>query len=164
MRAPRGVWLAGLALLLPACTAPVRSFGALTTLPASGDGSRTFSLAPGERADADVAVRDALLAAGYRPSTDARYRIEVGFAVRAPRIDVLAVGEGHDMRPLAPVSRPPGLCRRQSYVLSIAFVDQASGRVAARGAAVTSRCGRAPGTGLLPALARAALSGGGAAS
>lgn len=115
-------------------------------------------MATGGTADADAAVRDAMLAAGYRSSADGRYRIEVGLAVRAPRIDVMAAaGDGPDMRALAPVTSPPGFCRRQSYVLSIAFVERASGRVAARGGAVTSRCRAASDEGVLPLLAKAAL-------
>jgi len=149
-RTSRGWWVAGLALLLPGCVAPVRSFGALSVTPAD----RTFAMAADGAADA--AVRDALLAAGYTSAPDGRYRVEVGLAVRAPRMDV-TTGAGQDMRPLAPTSNPPGLCRRQSYVLSIAFVERASGRVAARGGAVTSRCGKAADAGLLPLLAKAAL-------
>lgn len=106
----------------------------------------------------DAAVRDALLASGYRAAPDGHYRVEVGFAVRIPRLDVIAAGgSGQDMRPLAPVSSPPGLCRRRSYVLSIAFIDRASGRVAARGGAVTSHCTRSADPELLPRLAKAAL-------
>jgi hypothetical protein len=142
------------ALLIPACSPPVRPFGALP--PPQSD--RTFSMATGGTADADAAVRDAMLAAGYRSSADGRYRIEVGLAVRAPRMDVMAAaGDGPNMRVLAPVSSPPGFCRRQSYVLSIAFVERASGRVVARGGAVTSRCRNASDEGVLPSLAKAAL-------
>jgi hypothetical protein len=147
-------WLMGLALLIPACAAPIRPFGTLALSAQDGD-SRTFSMVTGTIGEADAAVRDALLAAGYRASTNARYRVEVGFAVRAPRIDVTVAADG---KPLAPVLQRPGLCRRQSYVLSIAFVDRASGRMAARGGALTSRCGKAPGPDLLPLLARTALS------
>jgi hypothetical protein len=143
--------MAGLALLLPGCAAPVRSFGTLST---ASPADRTFVMATDGAADA--AVRDALLAAGYTSAPDGRYRVEVGLAVRVPRMNVIA-GAGQDMRPLAPVSSPPGLCRRQSYVLSIAFVERASGRVAARGGAVTSRCGKPADAGLLPLLAKAAL-------
>jgi hypothetical protein len=146
--------MVGLALLLPGCAAPVQSFGALS-MPLD---DRTFSMTAGGTADADAAARDALLAAGYRSSADGRYRIEVGLAVRMPRVDVMAAsGDGQAMRPLAPVSSPPSLCRRQSYVLSIAFVERTSGRVAARGGAVTSHCGKTADAGLLPRLARAAL-------
>lgn len=148
----QGWWLAGLALLLPACTAPIRPFGTLATAPPE----RTFAMA-GDGA-AEAAVRDALLSSGYRSSPDGRYRVEVGLAVRKARMDVMAAaGEEEEMRPLAPVSNPPGLCRRQSYVLSIAFVDRTSGRVAARGGAVASRCGKAADATLLPLLAKAAL-------
>lgn len=151
---PRGWGLLGLALLLPACAAPVRPFGTLAT-PRT---ERTFAMATDGTADASAAVRDALVAAGYQPSPDARYRIEVGLAVRAPRMQVMAgTDDGKTLLPLAPVSSPPGLCRRQSYVLSIAFVEQASGRVAARGGAITSRCAGARDAGLLPLLAKAAL-------
>ena len=115
-------------------------------------------MAAGSAANADAAVRDALVAAGYQPAEGARYRVEVGLAVRAPRTQVMAAaGDGKAMQALAPVSSPPGLCRRQSYVLSIAFVEQASGRVAARGGAITSRCGKARDAELLPLLAKAAL-------
>lgn len=151
-RIARG-WLGmGLSLLLPACTTPVRSFGTLATVPAE----RTFSMA-GDGA-ADVAVRDALLASGYRSSPDGHYRVEVSMAVRMPKVDVMtAPGEGQDMRPVAPVSNPPGLCRRQSYVLSIALIDRMSGRVTSRGGAVTSPCGEPTFATLLPLLAKAAL-------
>jgi hypothetical protein len=108
---------------------------------------------------ADIAVHDALLAAGYRSSPDGRYRIEVGLAVRMPRMEVMAADGGQDLQPLAPLVGQAGLCRRQSYVLSIAFVERSSGRVAARGGAVTSRCGKPDDTALLPPLARAALAG-----
>ncbi|HEY0316320.1 MAG TPA: hypothetical protein VGC28_08645 [Sphingomonas sp.] len=159
----RGIWLAGLALLVSGCAAPIRPFGTLA-IPADSERGRTFAMVAGKTTDADAAVREALLAAEYRVATDARYRVEVGFAVRGPRIGVMAAGGGQDMRPLAPISQRPGLCRRQSYVLSIAFVDQASGRVAARGGAITSRCGRAPVADLLPRLARAALANAGKAT
>jgi hypothetical protein len=141
-------------LLLPACAAPVRPFGALTTPPSD----RTFAMAAGSVANADAAVRDALVAAGYQSSADARYRVEVGLAVRPPRMELMAAtGEEKALLSLAPASSRPALCRRQSYVLSIAFVEQASGRVAARGGAITSRCGKADNAALLPLLARAAL-------
>jgi len=154
MRIPFGRGLLGLALLLPACAAPVRPFGTL----AAPRSDRTFSIATGSTAHADAAVRDALVAAGYQSADDARYRVEVGLAVRAPRMAVMtASGEGKALQALAPVSSPPGLCRRQSYVLSIAFVERASGHVVARGGAVTSRCGKADDAALLPLLAKAAL-------
>jgi hypothetical protein len=156
----RGLWLAGPALLLAGCASPIRPFGTLA-IPAGDESGRTFAMVTGKTAEADAAVREALLAAEYRVAADARYRVEVGFAVRGSRIDVVAANGGQDMRPLAPVSRRPGLCRRQSYVLSVAFVEQASGRVAARGGAVTSRCGRRPDADLLPRLARAALANAG---
>jgi hypothetical protein len=154
IRIPAGGCLLALAVLLPACAAPVRPFGALAT---PGQ-DRSFAMATGGTAEADAAVRDALVAAGYQAAADARYRIEVGLAVRAPRTQVMAAaGDAKALQPLAPVSSPPGLCRRRSYVLSIAFVERASGRVAARGGAVTSRCGKAGDAALLPLLAKAAL-------
>jgi hypothetical protein len=158
MRKAWGLLLAGLSLFPSGCAAPVRPFGALAMNPA-GDAGRSFTTVTTASAQgADKAVREALVAAGYHQSSEAPYRVEVGFAVRPRRVDVAAAGAERSMPASAAVpAMPRGLCKRRSYVLSIAFVD-AHGRVLARGGAITARCGNTAGSDILPLLARAALS------
>jgi hypothetical protein len=158
MRKAWGLLLAGLSLFPSGCAAPVRPFGALTMNPA-GDAGRSFTTVTTASAQgADKAVREALVAAGYHQSSEAPYRVEVGFAVRPRRVDVAAARAEQSTLALAVPTMPRALCKRQSHVLSIAFVDNASGRVLARGGAITARCGNTAESDILPRLARAALS------
>jgi hypothetical protein len=159
MRNAWGLLLAGLSLFPSGCAAPVRPFGALAMYPA-GDAGRSFTTVTTASArGADKAVREALVAAGYHQSSEAPYRVEVGFAVRPRRVDVAAVRAEQSTAALAAVpTMPRALCKRRSHVLSIALVDNASGRVLTRGGAITARCGNTAESDILSLLAHAALS------
>ncbi len=154
-----------LALLPAGCAAPVRQFGAPTAALPGAAGERGFVAVTsdwqpaGSDATVVAAVRDALTAAGYRQSNAARYRIEVGFAIRASRIGVTtptgAGGTAVALTPRAPTRL--ALCPQRNFALSIAFVDRVTGHVVARGGAVTRRCRNIAAAVVLPSLARSAL-------
>lgn len=108
------------------------------------------------QAQASAAVRDALVLRGLQPSQDARYRIDVGFAIGPGIVDVLPAGESP---PAAARAIGPVLCKRRKFTLSVTMVDRSDGRLLFRSGATLSRCGDATDQ-ILPALAQAALSPG----
>ena len=115
--------------------------------PAAGQEQRT--------AAAETAVRTALVARGMHPAADARYRIDVGFAIGDRGVEIAYPGDLAPVNSARPVSRP-ALCRRQKYALSIAMTDRRDGRVVFRTSASTARCGKDVER-FLPDLVRVAL-------
>ncbi|CAN5511462.1 hypothetical protein BH09PSE4_BH09PSE4_12780 [soil metagenome] len=106
----------------------------------------------GYGADAAAAVRDALIGKGYAPAEDARYRVDVGFAVGSTSVEVVQPGD-----PKAKEAAPRiALCKPRKYVLSVAMIDRRTGHVLFRAGAATARCGDISAK-LLPELARVAL-------
>lgn len=106
-------------------------------------------------AEAEAAVRAALVARGMQPAADARYRIDVGFAIGDRTVEIAYPGDPAPVNAARPVSKPV-LCRRQKYALSIAMTDRSDGRVVFRTGASTTRCGKDVER-FLPDLVRVAL-------
>lgn len=144
--------IAPLVLGLGACTTSVTHFGdAPPNLSVAAN--MRFAIAPTSNMAPARAVRDALVAAGFQEAADAPEVIEVGFAVRPSKLQVTAP----DGRVLSPSTKAlPSLCHRQAYVLSVAIIERASGRIAKRMGAATSRCHATPAE-ILPTLAQAAV-------
>ena len=108
-----------------------------------------------QTAAAEAAVRTALVARGMHPDADARYRIDVGFAISDRAVQIAYPGGPAPVDTAQPVSRP-ALCRRQKYTLSIAMTDRSDGRVVFRTGASIMRCGKDVER-YLPDLVRVAL-------
>lgn len=122
-------------VLLGGCAIPPAQFGTGK----SDAPARSFVLSGNDQAFA--AVRHALVADGYEEREDGELRVEVGFAVRPTDLAVLAPAEGQEGAVLSPAAAQAfALCKRQAYVLTLAFVERGSGAVASRRGATMPRC------------------------
>lgn len=149
-----GAGAAVLALLVGACGIRAEHFGdAGAQLPLPSERSYTVS-GDGEATDA---VRAALRDAGFAERADAPLRIDVGFAIRPRRLAVVTADADGAQDVLSPsADKVLSLCSRQAYVLTLAFVERDSGRIASRSGATLTRCDGTPDE-IMPRLARAAL-------
>jgi hypothetical protein len=152
VRAGRVIRVAIATLGLGACAAPVQRLGG----PAADwpSGARFVMAVSGGGGNAATAVRDALVARGFRPAEDGRYRVEVGFAIRPRQVRVTGPADTLALSPS--LGGGLSLCLRRTYVLSIALVERTTGAVAVRTGAATSRCGDSAGS-VMPRLVAAAL-------
>ena len=145
-------------MLLAGCAPQVIRIGAPVRLDALAGTFVLGSPAAGQEqptAEAEAAVRTALVARGMHPAADARYRIDVGFAIGDRAVEIAYPGDAAPANSARAVSRPV-LCRQQKYALSIAMTDRSDGRVVFRTGASTTRC-RSDAARLLPDLIRVAL-------
>jgi hypothetical protein len=147
----------GLTVLFPvmfagACATPAKHFGDAGIVPPAGD-ARSFTVS--EAGEAAAAVRQAMRDAGFEEREDARFRVEVGFAVRPRDLELVSAGRPAQAGPPAD-DRAISFCRKQAYVLTLALVERESGAVASRSGAAMSRCRGTPAE-LLPRLAQSAL-------
>lgn len=147
----------GSAALLAGCAPNITRTGT----PVWPGGVRTFVLGTSPAghesfaAEADAAVRDVLAARGFTPAADARYRVDVGFAITSGAVEIAPpAGQSRATR----ADAGPILCKPRQYVLSVAMIDRGDGKVLFRSGASTRRCAEASPT-FLPLLARAALGG-----
>lgn len=117
------------------------------------------SFVMGQGGDAADAVRQALLESGYEAQEEGLLRVDVGFAIRPRRVAVVSHDESGNSEIVSPSGQPGlKLCKRQSYILTIALVERSSGRIKARSGATMSRCGGTS-SAVLPILARIAIGG-----
>lgn len=141
-------------LLLAGCTGSPRPFGD-ARLPPPLAADATFAVA-GEGPAAD-AVRQALVNAGYSEKTGGDWQIEVGFAVRPTNLAVSTPQGDEAALPISPGARPSlAFCKKQAYVLTVAFIEPKTGKVASRRGATTGRCSSDVDA-ILPGLTRTAL-------
>lgn len=154
----RGWGAASAAVLLAACAPAIERLG--PGISAAGVQSREVALGvpptsePVAAAMARDAVEAALLEEGYELEAEARYRLDVAFAIAPTPVDV---GE-HRVQAGSAALPSVALCKRQRYVLSVALLDGHDGRVLFRNRASTKRCGQVADE-VLPALARAVVQG-----
>lgn len=150
---------AGPLALLSACVAPVEVVGpGISQFVPVNPEFMTAAALEGERSydpSAQAAVKAALVEHGLKFNPEARFRVDVGFAI-AP-IDV-AIADSGSSAAEGSAERAIALCKRQRYVLSIAMLDRDAGRVLFRNRASATRCGDAAAE-VLPILARAAVRG-----
>lgn len=141
-------------LLLAGCAASPRPFGD-THLPPPLAAGATFTL-EGE-GPAVAAVRQTLVDAGRVEKRDGDWHVEVGFAIRPTNLAVSTPQGESPAIPISPATRPSlAFCKKQAYVLTLAFVDPGTGKVASRRGATTGRCSGDVDA-ILPGLARTAL-------
>lgn len=141
-------------LLLAGCAGSPRPFGDARLPPPLAAGT-TFTV-EGE-GPAVAAVRQALVNAGHAEKRDGDWRVEVGFAIRPTNLAVSTPQSESPATPISPGTRPSlAFCKKQAYVLTLAFVDSRTGKVASRRGATTGRCSGDVDT-ILPGLARTAL-------
>lgn len=141
-------------LLLAGCAGSPRTFGDRQAAPALREGGG-FTLAT--QGPASAAVGAELVRAGFNESASGDYRVEVGFAIRARDLSLTTFPGDARATTISPGTRPAlRLCKRQAYVLTVAFVDRTSGRVIARRGATTGRCS-GPLEEVLPKLARTVI-------
>ena len=158
MRMRQGI-AAILLSVLCACTPPLGREGPLP--PAGGalaDASFTFAVAPAAgdpvASEAVLLVRRALVAKGYREAPDARYRLEIGFAIAPPQVAVSGENDASGRRGEA--GNPILLCRPHRYVLTAGMIDRTNGAVLFRNATAARHCGSSLGK-LLPRMVDAAI-------
>jgi hypothetical protein len=142
-------------LLLAGCAGSPRMFGDPQAAPALREGGG-FTLAT--QGPASTAVSAELVRAGFTESAAGDYRVEVGFAIRARDLSLTTLQGETPATTISPGTRPAlRLCKRQAYVLTVAFVERTSGKVIARRGATTGRCS-GPVEQVLPKLARTVVS------
>lgn len=147
----RAAWIVGPLLALGACASSPVHFGD------AGPQAADRSFAMSDQSAAGTAVRRALVDAGYREQDNGKLRVEVGFALRPRDLAVVAPGEQQSPQVISPATgRSLSLCKRQAYVLTIAFVDRATGKITSRGGSTIARCSGTAAD-VLPQLARTAL-------
>ncbi len=144
-------------LLAGACAAPVQRFGSPTPEWTRERGA-SFVVSPDSPAEVTAPVRAALTAMGMREAPDGRYLLELGFASGPPGLELTA-SSASDAKPaviMPKVRKGLSFCRARAWVLNVALVDRATGKVAARGGATITRC-RATSAEIIPLLVHAAL-------
>lgn len=145
-------WITAPVLLLVACAAPPMHFGNAGL----GGSDRSFTMS--DESEAAAHVRQALVDAGYQEESRAKFRVEVGFSVRPRGLSVVAPSDGKVSRIVSPATkRSLSMCKRQAYVLTVAFVERATGTIASRGGSTIARCEGTPAE-VLPRLAQTAIS------
>jgi len=141
-------------LLLAGCAGSPRTFGDPQATPALREGG-AFTLATQDPASAAVGAE--LVRAGFTESAAGDYRVEVGFAIRARDLSLTTLQGETPATTISPGAKPAlRLCKRQAYVLTVAFVERTSGKVIARRGATTGRCS-GPVEEVLPKLARTVI-------
>lgn len=107
--------------------------------------------------EAQEAVRQALVEAGLQERPEGDFRIEVGFAVRPRDLSLSTRQENAASMTISPAAkRTLSFCKKQAYVLTIAFVERKSGKITSRSGATLGRCSGTVQQ-IMPQLARAAI-------
>ncbi|MCJ2182573.1 hypothetical protein MTR62_07695 [Novosphingobium sp. 1949] len=144
------------------CAGEPLRFGQASSTAWPAPDQRTFAMV-GTGAPQD-AVRNVLVRYGFQESADARLRVEVGYAVRRKALSVRGpqgqpsgapetIIDDASSAPASLPASPPqtvtlspaarrtvSFCTKQAHVLTLAFVDRASGAILSRGGATLGRC------------------------
>lgn len=103
------------------------------------------------------AVREALIRAGLKENSAGDFRVEVGFSARPRNLSLYTRDAASSSEMISPGTRRSlGFCKKQAYVLTLAFIDSRSGQVVSRSGATQGRCSRDLAR-IMPQLVEAAL-------